>query len=179
MFHLSYGARLEQDIFLVRSLEWLLLLRALTLVGRLVLLSRDDAQALFDYLNLIAWTTFLLKITWSLVCRYPSFLLIMNDVKSTLSRFLVFLNPRKLSGRHCYDCVQLCLKFSHTVCEEVKIRLSLLLQRCLHRCHISSELTDEVSIEMGSRSSPKYPAPPKLMVLDRGETEQKARDKDL
>jgi hypothetical protein len=171
---------LEQDPFLIKALERLVLLRVLTTICIAISSERINFQVFSDLLNAVAWSFFLLRISWTLICRYPSFWWLAGLSGSTLiEKIQLNLSFRY---RRLHDLTTQFLSVIQWSCEALKTFLPRCRTNFVETCSLKgpSDHMEHAGIEMKMRmaSIPTYRAPSR-MTVDRGETRQSARDKDL
>jgi hypothetical protein len=174
----DYGRRSrKQEPFLIKALEALLLLRLMTLIALLAFPGKFP-QYLSDTSNSIAWSWYLLKLCWTLICRHQSAWWLMNNIRP------VFLQRiRRTTDCRGYQCpndfITTCLGLSARICESLKppsFNAASWYKEC--RSIRGSDEQEGLNIEM--RLDPITSAPCK-MTIDRGHTRQHApvRDKNL
>jgi hypothetical protein len=174
----DYGQRSrKQEPFLIKSLEALLLLRMLTLIALLALPGKFP-QYLSDTVNSIAWSWYLLRLCWTLICKHRSAWWLMNNIQPVLLQ-------RIRGTTDCQGCqrpnnfINACFGLSARIRESLKppsFNAAACYKKC--RCIRTSDEQEGLNIEM--RLDPTTSAPGR-MTIDRGHTRQHApvRDKNL
>jgi hypothetical protein len=195
----------ERKLGHIKTVERIVLLRAITILIVWISSGREDVQFLSDLMNAVAWSYFLLRTCWFLVCRYPFIWWLVDENIPNRVRRGLCLTPVLRSCRP-RDFMTLCdvvirrkcrPRDFMTLCDDV-IRRRLESLRSLRAprqgymtnpCQDCNRTTgtmddsEQVGLEMSSSkmSTYEYRAPSRKTV-DRGEAIQNnisIRDKDI
>jgi hypothetical protein len=178
----------ERKLGHIKTVERIVLLRAITILIVWISSGREDVQFLSDLMNAVAWSYFLLRTCWFLVCRYPFIWWLVDENIPNRVRRGLCLTPVLRSCRPrdfmtlCDDVIRRRLESLRSLRAPRQGYMTNPCQDC-NRTTGTMDDSEQVGLEMSSSkmSTYEYRAPSRKTV-DRGEAIQNnisIRDKDI